>query len=74
MSRDNWEINIIILQKLCLTNQKPPDILGTEKGGMRMGLERINQLKKEKRLTNARLAELSGVNLSTLDKITGRDA
>mgnify|MGYP002626528796 CR=1 FL=1 len=36
-----------------------------------MGLERINQLKKEKRLTNARLAELSGVNLSTLDKITG---
>jgi len=38
---------------------------------MRMGLERINQLKKEKHLTNAKLAELSGVNLSTLDKITG---
>lgn len=35
-----------------------------------MGLERINQLKKEKRLTNAQLAELSGVTQSTLDKIT----
>ncbi len=35
-----------------------------------MGLEKINQLKKEKRLTNAKLAQLSGVNLSTLDKIT----
>lgn len=35
-----------------------------------MGLEKINELKKAKRLTNARLAELSGVTQSTLDKIT----
>lgn len=35
-----------------------------------MRLERINQLKKEKGLTNAKLAELSGITQSTLDKIT----
>lgn len=35
-----------------------------------MGFEIINKLKKEKGLTNAQLAKLSGVTLSTLDKIT----
>ncbi len=35
-----------------------------------MGLEIINQLKKEKGLTNAQLASLSGLTQSTLDKIT----
>lgn len=35
-----------------------------------MGFEIINKLKKEKGLTNAQLAELSGVTLSTLDKLT----
>lgn len=35
-----------------------------------MGLEIINELKKAKGLTNAQLAEISGVTLSTLDKIT----
>lgn len=35
-----------------------------------MNLERINQLKKEKGLTNAQLAARSGVTQSTLDKIT----
>lgn len=35
-----------------------------------MGLEIINQIKKEKGITNAQLAELSGVTQSTLDKIT----
>lgn len=35
-----------------------------------MGLEAINRLKKEKGLTNAQLAALSGVTQSTLDKIT----
>lgn len=35
-----------------------------------MGLETINRLKKEKGLTNAQLAALSGVTQSTLDKIT----
>lgn len=35
-----------------------------------MGLEIINRLKKEKGLTNAQLAALSGVTQSTLDKIT----
>lgn len=35
-----------------------------------MGLEIINQLKKEKGLTNAQLSVLSGVTQSTLDKIT----
>ena len=35
-----------------------------------MKLEKINQLKKEKGLTNAQLAALSGVTQSTLDKIT----
>ncbi|MGE4353964.1 MAG: helix-turn-helix transcriptional regulator [Oscillospiraceae bacterium] len=35
-----------------------------------MGFEIINKIKKEKGLTNAQLARLSGVTLSTLDKIT----
>lgn len=35
-----------------------------------MGFEIINKLKKEKGLTNAQLAQMSGVTLSTLDKIT----
>lgn len=35
-----------------------------------MGFEIINKLKKEKGLTNAQIAKLSGVTLSTLDKIT----
>lgn len=35
-----------------------------------MGLEMINRLKKEKGLTNAQLARLSGMTQSTLDKIT----
>lgn len=35
-----------------------------------MGFEIINTLKKEKGLTNAQIAKMSGVTLSTLDKIT----
>ena len=35
-----------------------------------MGFDIINKLKKEKGLTNAQLAEKSGVTLSTIDKIT----
>lgn len=35
-----------------------------------MGFEIINSLKKEKGLTNAQIAKMSGVTLSTLDKIT----
>ena len=35
-----------------------------------MGFEIINKLKKEQNLTNAQIADLSGVTLSTLDKIT----
>lgn len=35
-----------------------------------MGFDIINILKKEKGLTNAQLAEQSGVTLSTIDKIT----
>lgn len=35
-----------------------------------MGFEVINILKKEKGLTNAQIAKMSGVTLSTLDKIT----
>ena len=35
-----------------------------------MGLEIINKIKKEKGLTNAQIAKMSGVTLSTLDKIT----
>ncbi len=35
-----------------------------------MGFEIINALKKEKGLTNAQIAKMSGVTLSTLDKIT----
>lgn len=39
-------------------------------GGEIMGFEIINKLKKEKGLTNAQISALSGVTLSTLDKIT----
>ncbi len=35
-----------------------------------MGFEIINTLKKEKGLTNSQIAQMSGVTLSTLDKIT----
>lgn len=35
-----------------------------------MGFEIINRLKQEKGLTNAQISALSGVTLSTLDKIT----
>ena len=35
-----------------------------------MGFEVINKIKKEKGLTNAQIAKMSGVTLSTLDKIT----
>jgi len=35
-----------------------------------MGLEKINHWKKERGLTNAELAKLSGVPKSTIDKIT----
>lgn len=35
-----------------------------------MGFDIINRIKKEKGLTNAQIAEMSGVTLSTLDKIT----
>lgn len=35
-----------------------------------MGLERINILKKRQGLTNSKLSELSGIPLSTIDKIT----
>ena len=35
-----------------------------------MGFEIIDQIKKEKRLTNAEIARQSGITLSTLDKIT----
>lgn len=35
-----------------------------------MGFEIINVLKKEKGLTNAQIARMSGITLSTLDKIT----
>ncbi len=35
-----------------------------------MGLEQINRLKRERGITNAQLAQLSGVTQSTLDKIT----
>lgn len=35
-----------------------------------MGFEIINILKKEKGLTNAQIAKMSGITLSTLDKIT----
>ena len=35
-----------------------------------MGLERLNEIKKSKGLTNEQLAEMSGVPKTTLDKIT----
>lgn len=35
-----------------------------------MGLERINYYKKEKGLTNKKISELTGISISSLDKIT----
>lgn len=35
-----------------------------------MGLERLNEFKKRKGLTNAQLAEMTGITISTIDKIT----
>lgn len=35
-----------------------------------MGLEKINELKKAKNLTNKKLAEMTGISISSLDKIT----
>ena len=35
-----------------------------------MGLERLNEIKKSKGLTNEQLAEMSGVPKTTIDKIT----
>lgn len=35
-----------------------------------MGFEIINKIKKERGLTNAQISSMSGVTLSTLDKIT----
>lgn len=35
-----------------------------------MGLERLNEIKKAKGLTNEQLAEMSGVPKTTIDKIT----
>lgn len=42
----------------------------SEKGGGRVGFEIINVLKKKKGLTNAQIAKMSGITISTLDKIT----
>ncbi len=38
-----------------------------------MGLEKINELKKAKGLTNKKLSEMTGISLSSLDKITAGD-
>ncbi|MGN1134700.1 MAG: helix-turn-helix domain-containing protein [Oscillospiraceae bacterium] len=38
-----------------------------------MGLERINEYKKEKGLTNKKISELTGISVSSLDKITSGD-
>lgn len=38
-----------------------------------MGLEKINELKKAKGLTNKKLAEMTGISISSLDKITAGD-
>ena len=38
-----------------------------------MGLERINEYKKEKGLTNKKISELTGISISSLDKITSGD-
>lgn len=35
-----------------------------------MGLERLNEYKKRKGLTNAQLSEMTGLTISTIDKIT----
>ena len=38
-----------------------------------MGLEKINELKKVKGLTNKKLSEMTGISISSLDKITAGD-
>lgn len=38
-----------------------------------MGLEKINEFKKAKGLTNKKLAEITGISISSLDKITAGD-
>lgn len=38
-----------------------------------MGLEKINELKKVRGLTNKKLSEMTGISLSSLDKITAGD-
>ena len=35
-----------------------------------MGLEKLNEFKKKKGLTNAQLSEMTGITISTIDKIT----
>lgn len=35
-----------------------------------MGLEKINELKKQKGLTNLQLSQMTGITISTIDKIT----
>ena len=39
-------------------------------GGSNMKIERINELKKQHGLTNAQLANLTGLTISTIDKLT----
>lgn len=38
-----------------------------------MGLEKINELKKAKGLTNKKISEMTGISVSSLDKITAGD-
>lgn len=38
-----------------------------------MGLEKINELKKIKGLTNKKISEMTGISISSLDKITAGD-
>lgn len=38
-----------------------------------MGLEKINELKKVKGLTNKKISEMTGISISSLDKITAGD-
>lgn len=38
-----------------------------------MGLEKINEIKKAKGLTNKKISEMTGISISSLDKITAGD-
>lgn len=40
------------------------------KGGLLMGLEKINEFKRQKGLTNLQLSQMTGITVSTIDKIT----